>query len=241
MSSWSPLPAVPILLVLGNPPPNAVVERFVPYAALLPHVDVMVSNGGFGSVQLAIAHGVPMVVAGTSEDKKEVTAHVGWSGVGINLRTNRPSPRAIAEAVERVLNEPKFRERTLALQAQTADTSPAKAAADLLEGLAVKATTQIFHERIGDAEIAIPGRSVYWDGVSVGHPSLFGPSDPAKMGAGLAARSRLRIWRPLVRSLAYVRAMTAFIKYVTFDCADPRGLSVFLVTGHWLPIRGRRG
>ncbi len=104
----------------------------------LPHVDVMVSNGGFGSVQLAIAHGVPMVVAGTSEDKKEVTAHVGWSGMGINLRTNRPSPTAVAEAVNEVLNEPKFRERTLALQAQKAGGSPAKAAADLLEDLAIK-------------------------------------------------------------------------------------------------------
>lgn len=124
--------------VLGNPPPNAVVERFVPYAALLPHVDVMVSNGGFGSVQLAIAHGVPMVVAGASEDKKEVTAHVGWSGIGINLRSNRPSPRAVAGAVQKVLNEPKFRERTLALQAQTADRKPAEAAADLLEELAIR-------------------------------------------------------------------------------------------------------
>ena len=122
--------------VLGVLPPNAVAERFVPYSALLPHVDVMVSNGGFGSVQLAIAHGIPMVVAGTTEDKKEVTAHVGWSGVGINLRTNHPSPRALAQAVERVLNEPKFQERTAALQAQTAGRSPAEAAADLLEDLA---------------------------------------------------------------------------------------------------------
>lgn len=122
---------------VGDAPPNAVVERFVPYSALLPYVDVMVSNGGFGSVQLAIAHGVPMVVAGTSEDKKEVTAHVGWSGAGINLRTDRPSPGAISDAVERVFREPKYRERTLALQAGTADRSPAEAAADLLEELAI--------------------------------------------------------------------------------------------------------
>jgi MGT family glycosyltransferase len=119
-------------------PPNAVAERFVPYSALLPHVDVMISNGGFGSVQLAIAHGVPMVVAGDSEDKKEVTSHVAWSGVGVNLRTSRPSPKAVAEAVQRVLHEPKFRNRALVLRAQTAGTSPAKAAAGLLEDLAVK-------------------------------------------------------------------------------------------------------
>jgi MGT family glycosyltransferase len=122
--------------VLTDVPANAVVERFVPYSALLPYCDVMVSNGGFGSVQLAIAHGVPTVVAGTSEDKKEVTAHVDWSGTGINLRTNRPSPRAIADAVERVLNQPTFRDRTLALQASTAGGSPAGNAADLLEELA---------------------------------------------------------------------------------------------------------
>ncbi len=124
--------------VPGGPFANAVVEKFVPFSALLPHVDVMVSNGGFGAVQLAIAHGVPMVVAGTSEDKKEVTAHVGWSGAGVNLRTGRPSPEAIAGSVERVLNEPRFRERAGALQAETNGTSPAAAAADLLEGLAVK-------------------------------------------------------------------------------------------------------
>jgi UDP:flavonoid glycosyltransferase YjiC (YdhE family) len=125
-------------VVLGDAPPNAVVERFVPYSALLPHVDVMVSNGGFGSVQLAIAHGVPMVVAGTTEDKKEVTAHVAWSGAGINLRTNSPSPRSIADAVAHVLEEPKFRERALALRASTTERSAAEAAADLLEQLAIK-------------------------------------------------------------------------------------------------------
>ncbi len=122
--------------VLGEPPSNAVVERFVPYSALLPHVDVMVSNGGFGSVQLAIAYGVPMVVAGTTEDKREVTSHVDWSGVGINLRTDRPSPKAIADAVHRALNDPKFRDRTQVLRAQTAGKSPAEAAAELLEELA---------------------------------------------------------------------------------------------------------
>lgn len=119
--------------LLGDLPANAVAERFVPYAALLPHVDVMVSNGGFGSVQLAIAHGVPMVVAGTTEDKREVTAHVGWSGVGIDLRTDRPSPRALSRAVHRVLNEPAFRARATALREETGVKDPAAAAADLLE------------------------------------------------------------------------------------------------------------
>jgi hypothetical protein len=42
----------------------------------------MVTNGGYGGVQQALANGVPLVVAGDSEDKPEVAARVRWSGTG---------------------------------------------------------------------------------------------------------------------------------------------------------------
>ena len=71
-------------------------ERFIPHDRLLPHVDVMVTNGGYGGVQQALANGVPLVVAGDSEDKPEVAARVHWSGTGVNLRTGRPSPAMVA-------------------------------------------------------------------------------------------------------------------------------------------------
>lgn len=56
----------------------------------------------------AHARGRSALISGASEDKKEVTAHVGWSGAGINLRTSQPSPSAIAQAVKRVLDERAF-------------------------------------------------------------------------------------------------------------------------------------
>ena len=55
-------------------PANARVAPFIPFDQLLPHVDVMVTNGGFGGVQFALANGVPLVVAGTTEEKQEATA-----------------------------------------------------------------------------------------------------------------------------------------------------------------------
>jgi formate dehydrogenase assembly factor FdhD len=39
---------------------------------LLPKVDVMVTNGGYGGVQRAVSTGVPLVVAGSTEDELEV-------------------------------------------------------------------------------------------------------------------------------------------------------------------------
>ena len=74
-------------------PGNVRLERFVPHDLLLPHVDVMVTNGGYGGVQQALANGVPLVVAGDSEDKPEVAAHVQWSGAGVTCtRASRRPP-----------------------------------------------------------------------------------------------------------------------------------------------------
>jgi hypothetical protein len=44
------------------------------------------------------------------EEKPEVCARVAWSGTGINLRTNRPKPEAVAQAVRAVLADSSYRE-----------------------------------------------------------------------------------------------------------------------------------
>jgi MGT family glycosyltransferase len=105
-------------------PANVRLERFIPHDVLLPKVGVMVTNGGYGGVQQALANGVPLVVAGDSEDKPEVAARVQWSGSGINLHTGRPSPARIARAVRKVLAHPSYRGRAYALQAEIAATRP---------------------------------------------------------------------------------------------------------------------
>ena len=120
-SWWWPPPAGPTPNRCAPAlPTNVRLERFIPHDRLLPHVDVMVTNGGYGGVQQALAHGVPLVVAGDSEDKPEVAARVRWSGAGIDLRTGRPSPGRVAEAVRRVVTRPAYAARARALQAEIA-------------------------------------------------------------------------------------------------------------------------
>jgi len=70
-------PVSTLLERLGGPlPSNARIDTFLPYDQLLPHTDVMITNGGFGGVQHALSFGVPLVVAGTTEDKPEVAGRV---------------------------------------------------------------------------------------------------------------------------------------------------------------------
>jgi UDP:flavonoid glycosyltransferase YjiC (YdhE family) len=120
----------------GRLPPNARLERFVPFAQLMPHVSVMITNGGYGGVQFALAHGVPLVVAGTTQEKPEIAARVAWSGAGINLKTRTPTPEQIHVAVRSMLENQSYRHNAERIRADYArHNAPAEAAA-LLEQLA---------------------------------------------------------------------------------------------------------
>ncbi|MBJ8348773.1 glycosyltransferase [Antrihabitans sp. YC2-6] len=97
-------------------PANARVEAFVPFGALLPRCDVMVTNGGYGGVQFALANGVPLVIAGATEDKPDIAARIEWSGVGVDLHTHRPSADQIRDAVRTVLSDDRYRMRAKRIQ-----------------------------------------------------------------------------------------------------------------------------
>ncbi|MFT4283242.1 MAG: glycosyltransferase [Protaetiibacter sp.] len=100
---------------LRDYPANVRIAPYLPYDRLLPLVDVYVTNGGYGGVHYAMEHGVPLVTAGLTEDKIEVTARVAWSGVGIDLHSDRPTPEQVRDAVRCVIVEPSFRERSAAI------------------------------------------------------------------------------------------------------------------------------
>ena len=116
-------------------PGNVRLERYVPFQPLMPHLSAMVTNGGYGGVQLALSHGVPLVVAGATEDKPEVAARVSWSGTGVRLRGASPTPKRLARAVGRVLTEPGYRRNARRMAGEMARHDPAGEAAELLEEL----------------------------------------------------------------------------------------------------------
>jgi MGT family glycosyltransferase len=121
---------------IGAIPDNTRVERFIPHDVLLPHVDVMITNAGYNGVLAALAHGVPLVCAGLSEDKGNVAARVSWSGSGIDLRTDTPSATQVREGTESVLDNSSYRDNARRIQTDFARHHPAVEAADLLERLA---------------------------------------------------------------------------------------------------------
>ncbi|WP_155293761.1 glycosyltransferase [Rhodococcoides fascians] len=84
-------------------PANAVVAEDVDYGWLLPRTALVITNGGFGTVQQALAHRAAVIVAPGGEDKREVAARVAFFGVGVDMGTRRPTPHQIRSAVDTVL------------------------------------------------------------------------------------------------------------------------------------------
>jgi UDP:flavonoid glycosyltransferase YjiC (YdhE family) len=117
-------------------PANVRIEQFIPYYNLLPHVDVMVTNGGYNGVQAALGHGVPLVVAGQTEEKPEICARIEWSGVGINLKTKTPTPMQLKNAVKKILAEPHYQQKAQLIQSDIACYDAPTLSAKLLEQLA---------------------------------------------------------------------------------------------------------
>ncbi len=89
-------------------PANVTLVRSAPHSVLLPHAAVAITHCGHGTACKALAAGVPQVCIPVSRDQPDVAARVVAVDAGIRLRPSA-SPRRIARAVTRVLEDPRYR------------------------------------------------------------------------------------------------------------------------------------
>lgn len=116
-------------------PANARVTGFVAYDDLLPLVDVVITNGGWGGTLAALGHGIPLVIAGGDLDKPEIAARVAWAGAGVNLRTGTPTADQVARGFDRVVQDAAYRQAAARVGTQLNALGGARHAAELLEEL----------------------------------------------------------------------------------------------------------
>jgi UDP:flavonoid glycosyltransferase YjiC (YdhE family) len=90
-----------------DPPDNAVVERFVPHAAVLPHAALVVTHAGHGTVLSALRAGVSLVCVPMGRDQHDVAARVSHHGAGISLPAGTEVPE-LAAGIAAVLADPGY-------------------------------------------------------------------------------------------------------------------------------------
>ena len=89
----------------------------------------------------SLAHRVPPVQAGVTEEKAEIGARIHWTGVGVRLGTTRPEPAAVRSGVRRVLDDPSYRRATGRVRQEMSSHDAGREGAALLQQLA--ATQQL--------------------------------------------------------------------------------------------------
>lgn len=117
------------------PQHNIIIEDFIPFGDVMPYADVYITNGGYGGVMLGIENKLPLVVAGVHEGKNEICARVGYFKLGINLKTERPSPSQIKDAVKKLSADPSYKKNVETLAAEFAQYAPNEMSEKYIEQL----------------------------------------------------------------------------------------------------------
>jgi UDP:flavonoid glycosyltransferase YjiC (YdhE family) len=106
------------------PQENIVIRDFIPFNDIMPHCDVYVTNGGYGGVMLGIQNQLPLVAAGIHEGKNEINARIGYFKLGIDLKTEFPTPAQIKAGVEKVLADGTYKNNVKKLSREFKDYDP---------------------------------------------------------------------------------------------------------------------
>jgi UDP:flavonoid glycosyltransferase YjiC (YdhE family) len=94
---------------LGSLPAAVRVERFVPQGVLLPHVDVVAHHGGSGTMLSALSLGLPQLLLPHGADQFMNAQALVGCGAGLCLLPEEITALAVADAVQRLLDEPGYR------------------------------------------------------------------------------------------------------------------------------------
>ena len=81
---------------------------------------------------LAIDHALPMLAAGINEGKNEICARIGYFKLGIDLKTEKPTPEKIKKAVSEILSNQEYKQNVEKLRNEFASFSASKLSAEII-------------------------------------------------------------------------------------------------------------
>jgi UDP:flavonoid glycosyltransferase YjiC (YdhE family) len=119
-----------------DPPPHVLVAPRVPMLDLMPRLDAVICQAGQSTVNEALVHGVPLVVAPIRLAEPVTAGHVTRAGAGLEVSFADAAPAQLTAAVTAVLDEPGYRAQARRIGAEFAAAGGAAAAAARLAALA---------------------------------------------------------------------------------------------------------
>ncbi|KAF2002647.1 glycosyltransferase family 1 protein [Amniculicola lignicola CBS 123094] len=120
------------LEVANNDPRLLVTDRFIPAPAAHALADISIIHGGQGTVQSSVAVGKPIVGVALQIEQQTNLDNVMNAGAGIRVQRQNWKGKNIRQAVQTVLNDPKYTANARILADQINDMDGAQTAADVM-------------------------------------------------------------------------------------------------------------
>ncbi len=126
---------------LGPLPPEVEAHDWIPHGDVLRHAAVFVCQGGMGSVQEALHHGVPMVVVPHHPEQRANADRIAELGLGRVLHRHTVTGELVREAVTAVDTDADVRARVLRMRDHLHASGGADRAAEAIENHATLTRT----------------------------------------------------------------------------------------------------
>jgi MGT family glycosyltransferase len=128
---------------LGRIPSNTIVVRSAPQIELLKRAALCITHAGLTTVLESLAHGVPSVAIPIGYDQPGTAARIAHHGVGEFIELEELTTEGLRGLIEKVLQDPSYRERADYFQKVISKTRGLDVAADVIEQALQKYQTEV--------------------------------------------------------------------------------------------------
>jgi zeaxanthin glucosyltransferase len=118
---------------LGPVPSNTIVVRAAPQIELLKRAALCITHAGLNTTLESLAHGVPMVAIPIGFDQPGTAARIAHHGTGEFIEVDELTSDRLRGLIEKVLQDPSYRERADDFQKVISETRGLDVAADAIE------------------------------------------------------------------------------------------------------------
>ena len=118
---------------LGRIPLNTMVVCSAPQIELLKRAALCITHAGLNTVLESLAHGVPMVAIPIGYDQPGTAARIAHHGTGEFIELDELTTKRLRRLIEKVLQDPSYRERADYFQKVISKTRGLDVAADIIE------------------------------------------------------------------------------------------------------------
>jgi zeaxanthin glucosyltransferase len=125
---------------MPDPPSHVLVAPRIPMLDLWPHLDAVVCQAGQSTVNEALVHGVPLVLAPIRLHEATVAQQVTRAGAGVEVSFAAATAAQLMAAMTAVLDDPGYKDRARELSEEFAAAGGTDAAAASLATLAAAAS-----------------------------------------------------------------------------------------------------